>query len=126
MKIAAIVVRILMGLLFVFASVAFFLKFGTPPPLEGAMKTFSEGMEASGYMLPTVKTIELFCGMALLTGLFVPLATVLLAPIIVNIVLVHAFLDPKGLPIAVFVLLGELFLAYVHRESYRPLFKPRP
>lgn len=124
MKIAAVILRSLMGLLFVFASVTYLFKLFTPPPLEGAMKVFMDGMEASRYMLPTVKVLELICGLAFLAGRFVPLATVLIAPIIVNIVLVHAFLDPKGLPVAFFLVIANGFLAYYHRESYKPLLKP--
>jgi uncharacterized membrane protein YphA (DoxX/SURF4 family) len=87
------------------------------------MKTFNQGLEATRYLMPTVKVIELLCGAAFLSGRLIPLALVLIAPIVVNIVLVHAFLDPKGLPVALFLVLACGFLAYQHRESYRPLFK---
>ena len=123
MKIATIIVRTLMGLLFLFASITYFFKLITPPPAEGAMKVFGAGLEASVYLMPTVKVIELLCGLAFLSGRFVPLATVLIAPIIVNILLVHAFLDPKGLPVAAFLALANTFIAYVHRDSYKPLFQ---
>ncbi|HJV49784.1 MAG TPA: DoxX family membrane protein [Geothrix sp.] len=123
MKWVVIVVRSLMGLLFLFASITFLFKLITPPPPTGAMKTFSDGLMASRYLMPTVKVIELACGLAFLSGRFVPLATVLIAPIIVNIVLVHAFLAPEGLPLAIFLVLANGFLAYHHRESYKPLFK---
>lgn len=123
MKIAVVIARVLMGLLFVFASLAYFLKLFTPPPLEGAMKVFNEGMDASVYLVPTAKAIELLCGLAFLSGRFVPLATVLIAPLIVNIFLIHAFLDPKGLPVAVFLVLANAFVAFAHRDSYKPLFK---
>jgi putative oxidoreductase len=124
MKIAAIIVRTLMGLLFLFASVTYFFKLITPPMPTGAMKTFSAGLEASVYLMPTVKIIELSCGLAFVTGKFVPLASVLIAPIIVNILLVHAFLGHEGLPLAIFLVLANSFLAYCHRDSYRPLFQP--
>jgi putative oxidoreductase len=123
MKWAVIIVRSLMGLLFLFASITFFFKLFTPPPLSGAMKTFNDGLMASRYLMPTVKAIELVCGLAFLAGRFVPLATVLIAPIIVNILLVHAFLGPEGLPTAIFLVLANGFLAYHHRESYKPLFR---
>lgn len=123
MKWAVIIVRSLMGLLFLFASITFLFKLITPPPPTGAMKTFSDGLAASVYLLPTVKVLELACGLAFLSGRFVPLATVLIAPIIVNILLVHSFLAPEGLPIAIFLVLANAFLAYQHRESYRPLFR---
>ena len=125
MKIAVIIVRSLMGLLFLFASITFLFKLITPPPPTGAMKTFSDGLQASVYLMPTVKIIELSCGLAFLSGRFVPLATVLIAPIIVNILLVHAFLGPEGLPVALFLVAGNAFLAYHHRASYTPLFRSR-
>ena len=55
MKIAVIIVRSLMGALFLFASITFFFKLITPPPSTGAMKTFSDGLEASRFLMPTVK-----------------------------------------------------------------------
>ncbi len=122
MKIAMMIVRTLLGLLFVFASAAFFLKLFPEPALEGNMKIFNDGMAASGYLLHLVKAVELICGVAFVSGRFVPLAAVLIAPISVNILLVHAFLDPRGLPVAIFVVLANLFLGYYYRENYRGLF----
>lgn len=123
MKIATIIVRVLMGLLFLFASITYFFKLITPPPLTGAMKTFNDGLEASVYLMPTVKAIELFCGIAFVVGRFVPLATVVIFPIIVNIVLVHVFLAPEGLPTAVVLVLAHAFLTYRHREVFMPILR---
>jgi len=123
MKITVILVRSLMGLLFLFSSITFLFKLITPPPPTGAMKTFSDGLAASVYLMPTVKIIELTCGLAFLSGRFVPLASILIAPIIINILLVHAFLGPQGLPLAIFLVLANGLLAYHHRDSYKPLFK---
>lgn len=123
MKWAVIVVRSLMGLLFLFASVTFLFKLITPPPPTGSMKTFSDGLEASVYLMPTVKVVELLCGLAFLSGRFVPLATVLIAPIVLNILGVHLFLAREGLPLAVFLVLATAFLAWQHRDSYKPLFR---
>ncbi len=123
MKWTVIIVRSLMGLLFLFASITFLFKLFTPPPLTGAMKTFNDGLMASVYLMPTVKVIELLCGLAFLSGRFVPLATVLIAPIIVNIFGVHLFLGHEGLPLAIFLVLANGLLAYHHRESYKPLFR---
>jgi len=72
-----------------------------------------------------LKITELVCGIALVAGRFVPLALVILAPIIVNIFFVHTFLDHSGLPVAIFLVLVELFLAYAYRKSYASLFVPK-
>lgn len=125
MKIAATIGRVLMGLMFLFASITFLFKLITPPPMEGAMKVFNDGLEASRYIMPTVKVIELLCGLCFVTGFFVPLAAVVIFPIIVNIVGVHLFLAPQGLPIAIGLLVIDLFLAYYYRDRYAPLFRAK-
>lgn len=120
MKIAVIIVRVLLGLLFAFSAVAYFFQLVPQPELTGPLNTFNEGMEASGYLMPVVKTIELVCGLALIVGRFVPLSLVLLAPIVVNIVGVHLYLAPEGLPVAVFVLVATIFLAVAHKSHFAP------
>ncbi|MCC5850479.1 MAG: DoxX family protein [Verrucomicrobia bacterium] len=122
MKIAVIIVRVLMGLLFLFASAVYFLDLAPTPELEGDMKAFNEGLAAARYLMPLVKTVELLAALALLSGFFLPLAVVVLFPVSVNIFLVHLFLAPEGLPVAIFVLLGNLFLAYACRHHYRGLW----
>jgi uncharacterized membrane protein YphA (DoxX/SURF4 family) len=92
--------------------------------MTGAMKVFSDGLEASIYLMPTVKVIELLCGLAFVSGKFVRLAVVVIFPIIVNIVCVHLFLEPSGLVVAIPLALADLFLAYYYRDSYKPMLQP--
>lgn len=121
MKITTTIIRILLGTLFVFGSVAYFFNLFPQPELTGDMKTFNEGLNASGYLVSLIKAIELICGLAFIAGRFVPLATVVIFPIVVNIVGVHVFLAPEGLPLAIFVLLANLFLAYRNKDHYKEL-----
>ena len=118
MKIAVMIVRILMGLLFLFAAIVVLFKLAPQPELKGSVKLFMQGMEASVYLLPLIKITELLCGLAFLIGRFVPLATVAIFPITLNILLYHAFLAPEGLPMAIAILLANLFLAYAYRKNY--------
>jgi len=121
-----VIVRTLMGLLFLFASLAYFFNLVPQPELVGNMKTFNEGLAASGYFMTLLKSTELVCAIALLTGRFVPLALVILAPIIINILMVHIFLERSGLPIAAFLVIATAFLAYYYRAAYAPLLTSRP
>jgi putative oxidoreductase len=124
MKIAMIIVRTLMGLLFAFGAVAYFMMaFGMfePPPMDGPIKTFNEGLAASGYFFTLLKVTELACAILLLTGRLVPLALVVLSPIIINIFMVHLFLDRTGLPAAIFLVLANIFLAYCYHDAFKPL-----
>jgi hypothetical protein len=55
----------------------------------------------------------------------VPLALALLAPVIVNIILLHLFLAPSGLPIASVVVALELYLAWSYRRFFQPMLACR-
>jgi uncharacterized membrane protein YphA (DoxX/SURF4 family) len=121
MKIAALIVRVLMGLMFAFASIVVLFKLMPQPEQTGNVKIFMEGMAASVYLMTTVKIFELLCALAFLSGRFVPLAAVVIFPIILNILLFHVFLEPSGLPIAILLMIGNLFLAYYYRDKYKAL-----
>jgi len=91
----------------------------TPMP-EGAA-AFAGAMMKTGYMFQLVAGTQLFAGILLLINRFVPLALVLLMPVLVNIIAFHVFLAPSGTaPGAVFMIL-ELYLAWANRTAYRPL-----
>lgn len=124
MKIAAIVVRILIGALLLFGSVVYFLKLFPEPTLTGNLKTFNEGLAASGYLMNLVKGLEFLCGLAFISGKFIRLANLVLLPISVNIVLVHLCLDPANIGAGAFLFIGNLFMIYRYWESYKEVFKP--
>lgn len=110
-----------MGLLFLFSSLVVLFNLIPQPEMEGAVKLFNEGIAASVYLIPLMKSLELVCAIAFLTGRFVPLASVIIFPVTVNIFLFHVFLAKEGLPVAVFLLAGNMFLMFVHRKNYQTL-----
>ena len=88
-------------------------------------QSFIEGLLSTGYMLYLVKMTELIVGVMLILGMFVPLALVLIAPVVLNIAMYHLFLDPSGIPIALIITVLYAWLAYQNLETFRPLFKDR-
>jgi putative oxidoreductase len=120
MKKVALVARLLLGLIFLGSGIAFF--FTTPPPMEGPIGDFFKGMTATHYFFYLLKGSEIVCGLLLLSGMFVPLALVVLAPIVLNIFLVHAFMMPEGLPLAIILGLLEIYLAFFSPQ-YSPAIK---
>ncbi len=122
MKYAVIIVRTLMGLLFLFASITVLLNLFPQRELKGNVKLFMDGVTATGYFMTLLKVTELVCGIALVAGRFVPLALVVISPIIVNIFLFHVFVDTQGLPVAIFLVAANAFLGFAYREKFAPLF----
>jgi uncharacterized membrane protein YphA (DoxX/SURF4 family) len=121
------IARVLLGLMFFVFGLNGFLNFIPPPkdpPPEGAM-AFAMAMMNTGYLLKLVKGTEVLCGLLLLLNRFVPLALVLLAPVIVNIVAFHVFLAPSSVAMAIVILGLELYLAWAYRAYYRPMLVAR-
>jgi putative oxidoreductase len=122
MKMTTIIIRSLAGLLLLFASISYFFHLFPEPPLTGNMKTFNDGIVASGYLMPLVKTVELLCGIAFVTSKFTRVAYIVLMPISINILFVHLCLAPEGIPVAVFLFAANVFLIYTKWDSYKYLF----
>jgi putative oxidoreductase len=122
MKITTIIIRTLVGLLMLFASLSYFFKFGKQPEPIGNIKVLMDGFNASKYIMPLAKSIELICGLSFVSGKFVKISAVILVPITLNILLINVFLMPEGIPIATVLFLGNLFLIYTNWNSYKDLF----
>jgi hypothetical protein len=124
---AATGARVLLGLVFFVFGLDGFLHFvpqPTEPPSEGAM-ALAVAMMRTGYMFPLIKGTEVAVGALLLANRFVPLALVVIAPVIVNIFAFHAFLAPSGVVLASVLVALEIALAWAHRSAYRPLLTAR-
>jgi uncharacterized membrane protein YphA (DoxX/SURF4 family) len=117
--------RILLGLIFFVFGLNFFLHFIPQPPPSGPAGAFAGAMFATGYLFVVVKVVETVSGALLIAGRFVPLVLAVLAPIVINIVLFHAFLAPAGIALPIVVLGLELFLAWSYRSVYRPMLAAR-
>jgi putative oxidoreductase len=126
MKIATIMVRSLLGLMFtVFGLNIFFNFMPQPPPSEGPARNFITALAVSHYSY-VVGALEVVGGALLVAGRFVPLGLTLLGPVIVNILCVHVFLEPSGLPMAIVVSALALFLLWRYREHFAGLVKSVP
>lgn len=124
MKIATLIVRILLGLIFTVFGLNGFLHFLPNPPMPDAAVHFFGALFATGYMIPLLFATQLIGGILLLIGVIVPFALVILAPVITNIFFFHLFLAPEGLPLAIVVVVFELFLAWRYSSAFAPLFGP--
>jgi len=130
MKLAVVIARILLGFIFAFFGsnlILGFLKMHAMPPGDAA--SFS-AILARHHFMTFVGLLMVVAGILLLVGRFVPFALTLLGPILVNILLYHALIDPEaGVGAAIPGLVAtalELFLIAVYRKSFYSLFHPAP
>lgn len=123
MKIATIILRVLLGLLFVVFGSNGFLHFIPMPPMSGPSGDFIGSMHVTGY-LKVIAALQVAGGALLLIGKYVPLGLTLLGPIIVNIVLYHLFMDWAGMGMAVCVSAFALFLLWRYWDSFAGLLRP--
>jgi len=124
-KIAALIARLLLGLVFVVSGANGFLNFIPMGPMPtGLAGQFVTVLIQSHYVL-FVSGIQLAGGVLLLVNRYVPLALVLLGPIIVNILLFHLLLNRTGLVIAIIVAILWGIVAFRHRQNFSGIFAQR-
>jgi putative oxidoreductase len=122
MKILVLIVRILLGLLFlVFGLNGFFMFIPTGPMPSGLAGQFVTVLLQSHYVL-VISALQVVGGALLLINRYVPLGLTLLGPIIVNIFLYHLLLFHMGVGIAVVVAILWGIVAFYHRQSFAGLF----
>lgn len=122
------IARVLLGVMFLVFGLNGFFWFIPQPPADQLPKglvDFSTAMMKTGYLFQLVKGTEVVVGLLLLLNRFVPLALVLLAPVVVNIVLVHAFLAPSGVGMGLVILGLQLYLAWSYRSAFRGMLAAR-
>jgi uncharacterized membrane protein YphA (DoxX/SURF4 family) len=126
MKIATIIARSLLGLIFVVFGSNMFLHFiPMPPPPDGPARDFMTALFVSHYLY-VVGALQVAGGVLLLTGRRVALGLTLLGPVIVNILCFHALMAPAGLPMAMVVSVLALFVLWRCRESFAGIVKHVP
>lgn len=118
-----LVVRILLGLFLVIFGVNKFLLFMPPMDMPDAAREFFGSLINTGYLLQFVGVVETLAGVALLLNRFVPLALLLVAPVLVNILTFHLFLDPKTIIPGLVLTAMSVYLMFQYKPLYDPLLR---
>lgn len=116
------IVRLLLGLIyFIFGLNGFFLFIPVPPMSEQATSLII-ALKNSG-LLYFEKSLEVIGGLLLLTNQFPKLATLILAPLTLNILFFHMFLDQGILVLAVLMCFMNAYLGWFYRTAYIPILE---
>jgi len=125
MKIVTLVARLLLGLISLVFGLNGFLNFLNMGPLpSGFAGQFIIALAASHYLW-VIAGLQVVGGVLLLVNRFVPLALVLLGPVIVNILLYHVFLNRSGAQLAILVTILWFIVFYGHRQYFSGIFVQR-
>ena len=122
MKTATFFIRTIIGLVLIYLSLSYFFHLSPELTNNEDFKAFNLGLVAAVYVMPMIKTIELLCGISYLSGQYVTLSNLIILPVSTNILFINFFLNQNGIPLALFVFLGNLFLIYKHSKNYKSLF----
>ncbi len=124
MKIAALAARYLLGILFFVFGLNGFLHFiPEPPPTGLALEYFM--VVSKAHIMDVVYLLQIIGGILLLAGRFVPIALVLLGPVVANILLYHITMDPKGIPPGLVAFILWLVVFYSVRSAFAGVFAAR-
>jgi putative oxidoreductase len=121
MRIAVMIARILLGLVFLVFGLNNFFHFIPQQPMPGDAGALATLMYQHGWLM-FHGILYVVAGVLLLTGRFVPVALVILGPIIVNILLFHVTLAPSGIGPGLVCALLELFLIYAYWPAFEGIF----
>lgn len=117
MKIAVLIARILLGLVFVFFGLNTFLHIVPMPPPPGDAGVFAGLLFKYGWFA-IIAILYLVAGVLLLLGRYIAVALTILGPIIVVILMFHITMNPQGIGLALFVAALEVFLIYAHWQHF--------
>ena len=126
MKIASIVARYLLGLIFTVFALNGFLNFIPQPPLTNPLVIQFLTSVSESHFAAFFFAIQLLGGLLLLSGYFVPLALTLLAAELYNILAFHLTLAPASIPPALVASVLWILVFLQYRESFRGIFNAKP
>ena len=124
MKIITVIARLLLGFIFLVFGLNGFLHFIPSSPPSGTAGQFVGALFVSHYLVP-IFLLQIISAVLLLVNRYVPLALTLLAPIIVNILLIHTLMLPSGLPLALVVTVLWIVVFLSVRSAFAGLFQQR-
>jgi hypothetical protein len=91
------------------------------PTQPDEAKQFLNALIAPGYFFPILGVVKLATALCLFFKKFVPLALVVMFPIVFNGLLFHIFLDQSTMIVAIVVGIIHVYFMYTNREKYMPM-----
>ena len=118
------VLGLLFGLMFINSGLNKFLNYMPMPKdmPENMLKVMNAFMEI-GWLMPLVAIAEIVGGILIIIPKYRALGAIIIFPVMIGIILTHIVNAPSGLPIAVVLLVINLWVIIENRQKYLPMIK---
>ena len=118
------VISLLFGLMSINAGLNKFLNYiPIPDDMPEEMVKLTTALMSISWLMPLIATVEIVGGILFIIPKFRALGAIIIFPIVVGIVLTHTINEPSGLPVALVLLLINLWVFFENREKYLPMIK---
>jgi uncharacterized membrane protein YphA (DoxX/SURF4 family) len=118
------VVSLLFGLMFINAGLnKFFNYMPMPEGMPENMMKMMKGFMETGWLMPLIAVAEIVGGALFITNKYRALGAAILLPVLVGILLTHILIAPSGLPLALILMVIEIWVIIENRDKYLPMVK---
>ena len=121
MALASTICRYLLGLMFTVFGANGFLHFLKQPPPSSAFGLQFLTVAVESHFMVLIFLLQVIAGILLLSGRFVPLALVVLAGMLINILNYHVTMDPSGIAPGILATIFWFVTAQKYRGNLRSL-----
>jgi len=116
-------IQIIFGIILIIFGLNGFFQFMGAPQFNEAGMAFLGALFSTGYIFPIMSVIWIISGLLFIINKWSALGAVLIFPFSINLILFHIFLDMASWYIAFVVLILNLYLIYIHWNSYKSMWK---
>ena len=118
------VVSLLFGLLFINSGLnKFFNYMPMPKDMPESMTKVMGAFMEIGWLMPLIAVVEIVGGILFITNKYRALGAIIILPVMVGILLFHIVTAPDTLPMAIILMVINLWAIFENREKYLPLVR---
>jgi putative oxidoreductase len=125
MKIVIHTARVLLAVMFLVFGLNGFFHFLPQGPLPSGLAGQFFGVLVASHYFVAICLVQVVSGILFLVNRYVPLALVLIAPVIVNILLYHVLMNPGGILPGALAAVFWLVVAYGVRPAFAGILQKR-
>jgi uncharacterized membrane protein YphA (DoxX/SURF4 family) len=121
MRIVKLIVCILFGLMFLNAGLNKLFNYMPMPEMTDAQKDMFGAFMKIVWLMPLVAVIEITGGILFMIPKTRALGAIVILPVMTGILLHHLILEPSGIPVAIVLMVINLWMIFDNWGKYKPM-----